>query len=59
MPTLISAVENINIQFNAIAAVKAAIEKDEEMDFNLISITDSELKTISESVKSLRTSMIN
>ena len=59
MPTLISAVENINTQFNAIAAVKAAVEKDEEMDFNLISITDSELKTISESVKSLRTSMIN
>lgn len=59
MPTLISAVENINTQFNAIAAVKAAIEKDEEMDFNLISVTDSELKIISESVKSLRTSMIN
>ncbi len=59
MPTLISAVENINTQFNAIAAIKSAIEKDEEMDFNLISVTDSELKTISESVKSLRTNMIN
>ena len=59
MPTLISAVENINTQFNAITAVKAAIEKDEEMDFNAMSISDRELKTISESVKSLRTSMIN
>lgn len=59
MPTLISAVENINTQFNAIASVKAAIEKDEEMDFNTIAVTDAELKTISESVKSLRTSMIN
>lgn len=59
MPALISAVENINVQFNAIAAVKSAIEKDEEMDFNLTSVTDGELKTISESVKSLRTSMIN
>jgi hypothetical protein len=59
MPTLILAVENINTQFNAIAAVKLAIEKDEEMDFNLISVTDGELKTISESVKSLRTNMIN
>ncbi|MBK6985107.1 MAG: hypothetical protein IPH32_10295 [Bacteroidetes bacterium] len=59
MPTLISAVENINAQFNAITAVKAAIEKDEEMDFNAMSISDSELKTISDSVKSLRTSMIN
>ena len=59
MPTLISAIENINAQFNGIAAVKAAIEKDEEMDFNIMSVSDSELKTISESVKSLRTSMIN
>lgn len=59
MPTLISAVENINAQFNAITAVKAAIEKDEEMDFNAMSISDSELKIISDSVKSLRTSMIN
>ena len=59
MPTLISAVENINTQFNAIASVKAAIEKDEEMDFNTIAVTDAELKTISESVKSLRTTMIN
>jgi len=59
IPTLISAVENINTQFNAIASVKAAIEKDEEMDFNTIAVTDAELKTISESVKSLRTSMIN
>jgi len=59
MPTLISAVENINTQFNAINEVKSAIEKDEEMDFNAMSISDRELKTISESVKSLRTSMIN
>lgn len=59
MPVLISAVSNINFQFNSIASVKAAIEKDEEMDFNTIAVTDAELKTISESVKSLRASMIN
>lgn len=59
MPELIAAVEKINTEFNAIAAVKSAIEKDEEMDFNTIAVTDAELKTISESVKSLRASMIN
>jgi hypothetical protein len=59
MATLIAEVEKINKEFNAIAAVKSAIEKDEEMDFNTITVTDSELKTISESVKSLRSSMIN
>ncbi len=59
MATLISAVEKINTEFNAIAAVKSAIEKDEEMDFNSMAVTEGELKIISESVKSLRTSMID
>lgn len=59
MGTLISSVEKINSEFNAIASVKTAIEKDEEMDFNLMTVTEAELKIISESVKSLRTSMID
>ena len=59
MSTLISSVEKINTEFNAIASVKSAIEKDEEMDFNSMAVTDAELKIISESVKSLRTSMID
>lgn len=59
MGTLISAVEKINSEFNAIASVKLAIEKDEEMDFNTMTVTDGELKIISESVKSLRKSMID
>lgn len=59
LPALISSIEKINAQFNEIASVKAAIEKDEEMDFNLMSVTDSELKTITESIKILRTSMVD
>lgn len=59
LPALISSIEKINAQFNAIASVKAAIEKDEEMDFNLMSVTDSELKNIMESIKTLRTSMVD
>ena len=59
IPELIASIEKINNQFNAIASVKAAKEKDEEMDFNSMSYTDEELKTISESIKALRTSMID
>lgn len=59
LPALIKSIETINSQFNSIASVKAAIEKDEEMDFNIMTVTDSELKAITESVKTLRTSMID
>ena len=51
--------KKINVEFNAISSVKSALEKDEEMDFNLMAVTDSELKTIAESVKTLRTSMVD
>ncbi|MCD6020266.1 MAG: hypothetical protein K0S53_3387 [Bacteroidetes bacterium] len=56
---LIAAIEKINSQFNSIAAVKLAMEKDEEIDFNSISVTDAELNAITESVKTLRSGMIN
>jgi hypothetical protein len=56
---LIASIEKINAQFNLIASVKVAMEKDEEIDFNSVSITDEELKAIAESVKTLRSSMIN
>lgn len=59
VPALIKSIETINSQFNSIASVKAAIEKDEEMDFNIMAVTDNELKAITESVKALRTSMID
>jgi hypothetical protein len=57
--TLISSVEKINSEFNSIAGVKVAMENDEEMDFNTMLVTDSELKKITDSVKGLRNSMID
>lgn len=59
IPVLISSIEKINSEFNAIASVKAALEKDEEMDFGSMLVTDAEFKTIAETVKSLRTSMVD
>jgi uncharacterized protein YueI len=59
MKLLISSIEKINSEFNAIAAIKSAVEKEEELDFTSMSITDTEIKTISESVKALRTSMVD
>lgn len=56
---LITSIEKINSEFNAISGIKSAIEKDEEMDFNSMTVSDSELQPIIESVKSLRTSMVN
>jgi hypothetical protein len=56
---LITSIEKINAEFNAIASVKSAMEKDEEMDFNLMPVTDSEFKAIADSVKALRTSMVD
>jgi hypothetical protein len=59
MVDLISSVEKINSQFNSIAGVKSAMQKDEEMDFNSMNVTDAELKAIGELVKNLRTNMID
>ena len=59
LPSLIKSVETINSQFNSIASVKASMEKDEEMDFNIMTVTDDELKAITESLKTLRKSMID
>lgn len=57
--SLITSIEKINSNFNAVASVKTALEKDEEMDFNFMSVTDAELKNISESITTLRTSMVD
>ena len=59
MATLITSIEKINSEFNAIAGIKSAIEKDEEMDFNSMTVTDNELSPIIASVKALRTSMVD
>lgn len=56
---LITSIEEINSNFSSIAAVKTAMEKDEEMDFSSMLVTDEELKAITESVKKLRSDMIN
>ena len=36
-----------------------SLEKDEEMDFNVMPVLDSELLLITESIKTLRTNMVN
>ncbi len=59
IPALITAIEKINSEFNNIASVKSAMEKDEEMDFSVMPVTDSELKPIAESIKSLRASIVD
>lgn len=59
IPALIASIEKINKQFNNIAAVKAAMQKEEEMDFSNMPVTDNELKAITESVKTLRASMVD
>ncbi|MBI3520927.1 MAG: hypothetical protein HY062_16430 [Bacteroidetes bacterium] len=59
IPALIASIEKINAEFTSIASVKLAMEKDEEMDFNAMSVADSELTAITESVKALRAGMIN
>lgn len=59
IPSLISSIEKINAEFNNIASVKLALEKDEEMDFSSMTVNDSELAGMTESVKKLRASMIN
>ena len=59
IPELIVSIEKINAQFNSIASVKSSVEKDEEMDFNSMLVTDNELNAIIESVKTLRASMVN
>lgn len=56
---LISSIEKINSEFSGIGSVKAAMAKDEEIDFNSVAISDNELNTITESVKTLRSKMID
>jgi len=59
MKDLIGAIEKINTEFNSVASVKTAMGKDEEIDLTSISISDTELATITESIKTLRSNMIN
>lgn len=54
MAQLLVMIEKINADFNNIASVKAALEKDEEVDFEKLKVTDAELKAVTESIHSLR-----
>lgn len=58
MPQLISSIEAINANYLRIEALKKALEKDEEFDYESIKVTDSELKAITEPIKSLRNNII-
>lgn len=59
IPALISEIEKINEQFNQIASVKASKEKDEELDFETLKVSDQELNVISASLAGLRKSMVD
>lgn len=56
---LISAVENIRTGFAKMPTVGAAMEKDENTDFNTLVIPDSELSPVLQSIKALRNGMVN
>ena len=56
---LIVSIEKIESGFNAIPSVAKAMEKEEDVDFNTLTISDDEMRPIIEAVKTLRTEMIN
>lgn len=59
IPALISEIEKINTQFNAIAAVKAAKETDEELNSDALKVSEQEFNAINASLSGLRKSMVN
>ena len=56
---LLSEITAINNAFNSISSIKAASEKDEDMDFATMSFSDTEVKSVTDLVKTLRTKMVN
>lgn len=56
---LLSEITSINNAFNSISSIKVASEKDEEMDFATMSFSDTEVKSVTDLVKKLRTKMVN
>lgn len=59
IPGLLKEVEKIKSVYEITDAVKKAQEKDEEPDFTLISVSEQEMKVISESVKALRKTIVD
>lgn len=56
---LITSVEKINTAFNAIPSVKTAFEKDEDIDFSSMAVSNDELNALSQSIKELRKTIID
>ncbi len=59
IPMLLEAVEKINAAYTAIPAIKKAKETDEEVDFDSVSVSEAELKAISNTIISLRKTIID
>jgi hypothetical protein len=57
--TIKSGVADLDVKFNEIASIKKAIENDEDIDFQKIEVSDSELISLTKLVKELRTKLVN
>ena len=56
---LLENIKNINNTFKAIPSVKSIFEKDADLDFTSLQLSDAELATVTNLIKDLRTKMIN
>lgn len=59
IPKLAAEVEKIKSTYESISAVKRALEKDEELDIEKVTVSDAEMKTISDLVKALRKTIVD
>lgn len=59
IPALISAVEQIRNSFTTMPSVAAAMKKDADTDFNTLTIPDPELSPVLQSIRTLRTDLVN
>lgn len=55
---LISEIEKIKSGYEAIASLKAVNEKNEELNFEALSVSDDEMKTISQSIQLVRQNIV-
>ncbi len=56
---IIPGITELDEKFNAIPAIKNAMENDEDIDFQKIELGESEFKAITTSIKDLRTKLVN
>lgn len=59
IPGLILEVEKVKLAYDNVAMIKTALEKDEELDFANITVSEAEVKSISDSVKALRKTIVD